>query len=99
MESFPIYLDEEKDQLLNYTNHAKFLGVTFSNTSTFHHHTKQVLNKCHGRVKMLRRFAGVANPQTLYKADRTAVEPFALYGTEVLYENLSIKVLKSFNHL
>ena len=48
---------------------------------------------------MLKRFAGTVSPSTLYKAYRTAIEPIALYGTEVLYENLSIKVLKSFNRL
>ena len=48
---------------------------------------------------MLKRFAGTVAPPTLYKAYRTVIEPIALYGTEVLYENLSVKVLKSFNHL
>ena len=48
---------------------------------------------------MLKRFAGTVPAETLYKAYRTAIEPIALYGTEVLYENLSAKVLKSFNHL
>ena len=48
---------------------------------------------------MLKRFAGTVNPSTLYKAYRTAIEPIVLYGTEVLYKNLFVKVLKSFNHL
>ena len=99
VESLPLFLDQEKTQPLNYTKHAKFLGITFSNTGTFHHHINQTLSKCHSRVRMLKRFAGTVDPTTLYKAYRTAIEPIALYGTEVLYENLSIKVLKSFNHL
>ena len=99
VEAIPLFLDEEKSQPLTYTKHAKFLGVTFSNTGTFHHHINQSLGKCHSRIRMLKRFAGTVNPSTLYKAYRTAIEPIALYGTEVLYENLSVKVLKSFNHL
>ena len=94
VESIPLFLDEEKTQPLTYTEHAKFLGITFSNTGTFHHHINQSLGKCHSRIRMLKRFAGTVNPSTLYKAYRTAIEPIALYGTEVLYENLSIKVLE-----
>ena len=45
---------------------------------------------------MLKRLAGSVDPLTLYKAYCTAI---ALNGTEVLYENLSIRVCKSFNHL
>ena len=37
--------------------------------------------------------------ETLYKVHRTAIEPIALYNTEVIYENLSAKVLKSYNYL
>ena len=48
---------------------------------------------------MLSRFAGVVPGPTLYKAYRVAIEPIALYGTEVIYENLSTKTLKKFNHL
>ena len=48
---------------------------------------------------MLNWFAGTVAPSTLYKAYRIAIEPIALYCTKVLYENLSVKVLKSFNHL
>ena len=99
IESLPLYLDAEKTQAISYTQSAKFLGVTFANTGTFHKHIRQTLNKCHGRIKMLKRFAGTVPAETLYKAYRTAIEPIALYGTEVLYENLSAKVLKSFNHL
>ena len=99
VEAIPLFLDEEKPLFLTYTKHAKFLGITFSNTGTFHHHINQSLGKCHSRIRMLKRFAGTVNPSTLYKAYRTAIEPIAVYGTEVLYENLSIKVLKSFNHL
>ena len=62
-------------------------------------HQSITIGKCHGRIRMLKRFARTVNPSTLYKAYRTAIEPIALYGTEVLFENLSIKVLKSFNHL
>ena len=38
VEAIPLFLDEEKTQPLTYTKHAKFLGITFSNTGTFHHH-------------------------------------------------------------
>ena len=48
---------------------------------------------------MLSRFAGVVPGPTLYKAYRVAIEPIALYGTEVIYENLSTITLKKFNHL
>ena len=99
VEAILLFLDEEKSQPLTYTKHAKFLGVTFSNTGTSHHHNNQSLGKFHSRIRMLKRFAGTVNPSTLYKAYRTAIEPIALYGTKVLYENLSVKVLKSFNHL
>ena len=94
-----LYPDKEKTQPLAYTNHAKLLGVTFSEQGTFHKHIQSVLNKCHGRTKMLSRFAGVVPGPTLYKAYRVAIEPIALYGTEVIYENLSTITLKKFNHL
>ena len=49
---------------------------------------------------MLKRFAGTVAPTTLYKAYRTAIKPIALlYSTDFLYENLSVKVLESYNHL
>ena len=48
---------------------------------------------------MLSRFAGVVPGPTLYKAYRVAIEPIALYDTEVIYENLSTITLKKFNHL
>ena len=65
IESLPLYLDAEKTQTISYTQSAKFLGVTFANTGTFHKHIRQTLYKCHGRVKMLKRFAGIVSAETL----------------------------------
>ena len=48
---------------------------------------------------MLNRFAGTVPGPTLYKAYRAAIEPIALYGTEVIYEYLSVIVLKKAHYL
>ena len=39
-----IYLDRANTQPLSYTQHATLLGIIFSETGTFHHHIKSVLN-------------------------------------------------------
>ena len=44
---------------------------------------------------MLNRFAGTVPGLTLYKSYRVAIEPIALYGTEVLNKNLSVIELKN----
>jgi len=88
------YLDKQKKEPLNYANHAKLLGLKFSETGTFHKHIGEKLNTCYGRIKQLYRFAGYVNGDTLYKVYRTAIEPIILYGTEVIYENLSCNLLK-----
>ena len=90
----PLYLDKNKKDKLQYTEHTKLLGITFSETGTFHKHFGQKLKTCYSRIKQLHRFAGHVQGDTLYKVYRTAIEPIILYGTEVLYENLTCNLSK-----
>ena len=48
---------------------------------------------------MLHRFTGVVPGDTLYKAYKVAIEPIALYGTEVIYENFTLKNITIWNSL
>ena len=89
-----IYLDRLQQQPLQWTEHAKLLGITFSENGTFHKHLNEVIKKSMARIKQLYKFAGTVKSHTLYKVYRTAIEPIALYGTEVLYENLTCSTLK-----
>ena len=89
-----LFLDKEKTEKLKYTEHAKLLGITFSETGTFHKHFGEKLKTCYARIKQLHRFVGYVQGDTLYKVYRTAIEPIILYGTEVLYENLSCNLSK-----
>ena len=90
----PLYLDKNKKDKLQYTEHTKLLGITFSETGTFHKHFGQKLKICYARIKQLHRFTGHVQGDILYKVYRTAIEPIILYGTEVLYENLTCNVSK-----
>ena len=90
----PLYLDKNKKDELQYTEHTKLLGITFSETGTFHKHFGQKLKTCYARIKQLHRFTGYVQGNTLYKVYRTAIKPIILYGTEVLYENLTCNVSK-----
>ncbi len=89
-----LFLDKEKTEKLKYAEHAKLLGITFSETGTFHKHFGEKLKTCYARIKQLHRFVGFVQGDTLYKVYRTAIEPIILYGTEVLYENLSCNLSK-----
>ena len=94
-----LYLDREKKEPLKYTNHAKLLGITFSETGTFHKHISDKLRLCYGRIKKLYRFAKHVKGDTLYKVYLTSIEPIITYGTEVLYENFSCNTMKKLNAL
>ena len=95
----PIYLNRGCKDELKYTNHAKLLGITFSETGTFHKHISDKLKTCYGRVKQLYRFSKDVNGNTLYKVYRSCIEPIILYGSEVLYENFSCNTIKKLNAL
>ena len=94
-----LYLDRNKKDALKYTNHAKLLGVTFSDTGTFHKHINDKLKICYGRIKQLYRFAKHVKGDTLYKVFLTSIEPIITYATEVLYENMSCNTIKKLNAL
>ena len=87
-----------KDEL-KYTNHAKLLDITFSETGTFHKHISDKLKTCYSRVKQLYRFSTDVKGDTLYKVHRSCIEPIILYGSEVLYENFSCNTIKKLNAL
>ena len=89
-----IYLNRDNTEPLNWVPHAKLLGLTFSETGTFHHHLKQATGKCMSRIRNLWRFSGYVPGPTLMKVYRTAIEPILLYATEVIYETLTPIVLK-----
>ncbi len=93
----PLYLDRGKKDELKYANHTKLLGVTFSETGTFHKHINDKLKKCYGRIKQLYRFAKTVKGDTLYKVYMTSIEPIITYATEVLYENMSCNTIKKLN--
>ena len=94
IKSHTIYLDRNKQHPLQWTQHAKLLGVTFSDNGTFHKHINESARKCMARIKQLYKYAGSVKGDTLYKVYRAAIEPIALYGTEVIYENLTCLTLK-----
>ena len=94
-----LYLNRDNKDELKYTNHAKLLGITFSDTGTFHKHINDKLKKCYARIKLLYRFNKHVKGDTLYKVYRTAIEPIINYGTEVLYENMSCNTIKKLNAL
>ena len=94
-----LYLDREKKDELKYANHAKLLGVTFSETGTFHKHINDKLKTCYGRIKQLYRFAKTVKGDTLYKVYLTSIEPIITYATEILYENMSCNTIKKLNAL
>ena len=89
-----LYLDRHQQQPLHWTPHAKLLGITFSENGTFHKHITDVSRKSFARIKQLYKFAGTVKGDTLYKVYRAAIEPIVLYGTEVIYENLTCATLK-----
>ena len=89
-----IYLNRDNTEPLQWVPHAKLLGLTFSETGTFHHHFKISIGKCMARIRNLWRFAGYVPGPNLMQVYRTAIEPILLYGTEVIYETLSPIVLK-----
>ena len=62
-----LFLDRNKKEQLNYTNHAKFLGITFSETGTFHKHINEVLKIAHWRIKQLHKFTGTVKGDTVNK--------------------------------
>ena len=99
MKETTLYLDRNKLEPLHYTEHAKLLGVKFSETGTFHQHITEKLRTCYGRIKQLYRFNNDVNVDTLYKVYRTSIEPIILYATEVLYENFSCNTIKKLNAL
>ena len=84
-----------KQQPLQWTKHAKLLGVTFSENETFHKHLAETTKKSFARIKQLYKFAGTVKGHTLYKVYRAAIKPIVLYGTEVIFENLTCLVLKN----
>ena len=90
-----LFLDREKKEKLEYTDHAKLLGITFSETGTFHKHIADKLKTCSGRVKQLYRFAKHVKGDTLYKVYKTSIG----YGTEILWENFSCNTIKKLNAL
>ena len=51
------------------------------------------------RIKQLYRFTRHIRRDTLSKAYRVAIEPIAIYATEILYENFSCNTVKKFNAL
>ena len=65
-----------------------------SENGTFHKHINEAIKKSTARIKQLYKFAGTLKSHTLYKVYRSAIEPIVLYGTEVLYENLTCSTLK-----
>ena len=74
----PIYLDRNKQEQFNYTNHAKLIGITFSETGTFRKHINEVLKIAHGRLKQIYRFAGHIKGDTLYKVYITTIKPIVM---------------------
>ena len=99
MKETTLYLDRNKLEPLHYTEHAKLLGVKFSETGTFHQHITEKLRTCYGRIKQLYRFNNDVNGDTLYKVYMTSIEPIIMYATEVLYENFSCNTIKKLNAL
>ena len=95
----PLFLNRDNKDELTYTNHAKLLGVTFSDTGTFHKHINDKLKTCYSRIKLLYRFNKHVKGDTLYKVYLSAIEPIINYGTEVLYENMSCNTIKKLNAL
>ena len=89
-----IYLNRDKTEPLQWVPHAKLLGLTFSETGTFHHHLKIVSGKCMARLRNLWRFSGYVPGPTLMKVYRAAIEPILLYGLEVIFETLTPIVQK-----
>ena len=90
-----LFFDREKKEKLEYTDHDKLLGITFSETGTFHKHIADKLKTCSGRVKQLYRFAKHVKGDTLYKVYKTSIG----YGTEILWENFSCNTIKKLNVL
>ena len=50
--------------------------------------------KCMAWIKQLYKYASTVKGNTLYKVYRAAIDPIALNGTEVFYENLTCLPLK-----
>ena len=84
-----LYLDRLQQQPLHWAQHAKLLGIKFSENGTFHKHLAEATRKSFARIKQLYKFAGTVKGDTLYKVYRATIEPIVLYGTEVIYENLT----------
>ena len=80
MKKTTIYLDRLQQQPLQWTEHVKLLGITFSENGTFHKHLNKATNKSLARIKQLKKFAGIVKNHTLYKVYKTAIQPIAIYG-------------------
>ena len=89
-----IYLGRLKQQPLQWTKHAKLLGVTFSDNRTVHKHINEAVKKCLAWIRQLYKFTGAVKNHTLYKVYQTEIEPIVLYGTEVICEKLTCSTLK-----
>ena len=89
-----LFLDQERTEKLQLVQHAKFLGITFSENCTFHEHWRTIMSKCKSRINVLWRFKGKIPGKTLYRVYKAAIEPLMTYGSEVLFETLSDAVTK-----
>jgi len=84
-----LYLNRDKTEPIQWEKKGRFLGVIFAENCTFNEHIRDITNRAVNRIKRLYRFRGYVKGETLYKVYKVAVEPLMLYGTEVLYENLT----------
>jgi len=91
-----LYLNRDKSEPIQWEHKGRFLGVIFAENCTFNEHIRDVTQRAVNRIKRMYRFQGKVKGETMYKVYKTAIEPIMLYGTEVLYENLTEINLKKF---
>jgi len=89
MKQKQLYLNRNKTEPIQWEKKGRFLGVIFSENCTFNDHIKDVTTRAANRIKRMYRFKGYVKGEVLYKVYKTAIEPIMLYGTEVIYENLT----------
>ena len=69
--------------LLSYSSHIKFLGITFDNMMTFTKHFEEILERCNQKFHRLRIFVKKKwgpSPTTMLQIYKQCVRPIFEYG-------------------
>jgi len=89
VKALQLFMDEERQEKIEWKSQAVLLGILFHETGSFAPHIQNKVRLAAARVRSLWRFNKVVEGKKLYNVYKAAIEPILTYGTEVFYESIS----------